>query len=457
MSPWRIELLLILRSRMAVVALALLLVVTTLSVLAGLHAVSLQQQAIDRALLVQEEELARQRAHIPAQGEDPGNIGYYTFHATWDRPPPLAFLALGQRDVQPSLLRVRLLGLQAQLYESEAFNPELSLAGTFDFSFVLVFLVPLVAIALTHDLVSSERESGRLRLLLATAGGRNQRVFVRRGALRYLLVLLALVLPVVAGLTHAGAWSPAAFGILALAALYTAFWFALSAAIATLSRSSATSAMVAMGVWLVSTLLLPTVANTAINRGIPASKGVDMMLAQRQLVHGGWDLPKEATFERFFRTHPQWSDTAPVTGRFHWKWYYAMHQAGDEAVAPQVAEYRDSLLHRQQWSDRSGLLLPGIGAQGLIHRLADTDLRAQLDYQDSITAYHGSLRHYFYPYLFRERPFFASDFDHIPAYAPRTGKGGSSGGLLTSAGFLLAFSLLLLALTRWRLRGIPAS
>lgn len=450
MNPWRIELDLLLRSRMAVVALALLLVVTTLSVAAGLHAVALQQATIERALAAQDAELARQHREVPGQGDDAGNIGYYTFHATWDPPPPLAFLALGQRDVQPALLRVRLLGLQAQLYESETFNPELALPGRFDFAFVLVFLVPLVAIALSHDLVTSERENGRLRLLAATAGGRVHRVFIRRIALRYALVLLAVALPVLAGIAVAGAWSAGALAILVLAALYTAFWFALSALVATLARGSATSAMALLGVWLVATLLLPTVGNTVINQTIPAARGVDLMLAQRDLVHGGWDLPKETTFERFFRTHPEWSDTAPVTGRFHWKWYYAMHQAGDEAVADQVAEYRDSLLRRQRASDRLGWGLPGIGAQGLIHRIADTDLQAQLAYQDSIVAYHDALRHYFYPHLFEERPFFERDFAGMPAYAPRAGGGAMA---WDGALWLLGLTLLLLVLAWRRLRG----
>lgn len=36
------------------------------------------------------------------------------------------------------------------------------------------------------------------------------------------------------------------------------------------------------------------------------------MLAQRQAVHGAWDLPREDTMQRFFQTHPQWQHTAPL-------------------------------------------------------------------------------------------------------------------------------------------------
>ncbi len=37
----------------------------------------------------------------------------------------------------------------------------------FDWAFVLIYLLPLVVIALGHDLVTGERETGRLRLLLS--------------------------------------------------------------------------------------------------------------------------------------------------------------------------------------------------------------------------------------------------------------------------------------------------
>lgn len=416
MNIWRTELALIVRSRMAMAALALLFAVCAAAVIAGLHAVSLQQATIARALQAQAGEMAAQADRHNGEGKEAGDTGYYTFHATWDPPAPLAFAALGQRDIQPYLLRVRLLGLQAQLYESENFNAELALPGSFDFAFVLIYLMPLVVIALMHDLVAGERESGRLRLLIATAAADARGVWSRRILLRGALVLAALALPFLAGAACAGALGWQALAILAVTTLYTALWFGISAWAAARQRSAAASAMLLIGIWIGVTLLLPTSTNTLINRAIPAERGVDLMLAQRQSVHAGWDQPKEATFERFFRTHPEWRGTPPVVGRFHWKWYYAMHQAGDDAVARKAAEYRESLLARQAWTERAGWLMPGVAAQNLLHRLADTDLHAQLVYQDRVTDFHTSLRLYFYPYLFRERPFASSDFDRMPAY-----------------------------------------
>lgn len=414
--PVRTELALILRSRLSLVSLVLLLVVAVLSVAAGLHAVSSQSAAIERSVRAQQHEQAQVASRYAGEQGDAGYVGYYTFHPTWDPPAPLAFVALGQRDVQPFLLRVRLLGLQSQLYEADAANPEMALPGSFDFMFVLVYLMPLVAIALMHDLVSGEREAGRLGLLRATAT-RPTRMWWRRVLLRYGLVLAALAVPLAAGCLLSGVPLAQMAVVGVVASLYAAFWFGAFALVASRERSSAVGAMSMFALWLALTLLLPTLANIAIDRAVPAGRGVDMMLAQRQQVHAGWDEPKDATFERFFRTHPQWRGTPPVTGRFHWKWFYAMHQAGDDAVAQDVADYRHSLRTRQRWAERTGWLLPGIAAQVAVQRLANTDLESQLRYQDRITAFHTSLRHYFYPYLFREIPFRAADAERMPRYA----------------------------------------
>jgi ABC-2 type transport system permease protein len=139
---WR----LLARSRLASMALALLLALSTLAVVSGIREVARQQETIARLAELQQQDLAAQ-ARKYGQGGDAGAAAYYTLHGTWDAPSPTAFLALGLRDAAPYVLRVRALALQAQLHEGESFNPELALAGRFDFAFVLVYLAPLFVIA----------------------------------------------------------------------------------------------------------------------------------------------------------------------------------------------------------------------------------------------------------------------------------------------------------------------
>lgn len=410
LHEWR----LLTRSRLALCALALLLLLSTLAVLSGLREIASQRLTLDRLAQLQQQDMAAQ-AGRHAQSGDAGSVAYYGFHATWDAPSSTAFLALGLRDAAPYVLRVRALALQAQLHEGEIFNPELALAGRFDFAFVLVYLVPLFLIALLYDLVSGERESGRLGTLQAMPGT-GRRLWLRRAGLRCALVLACVMLPALAGALAGGAAAGALATVLLSATAYVVFWSGLCLVVATLGGSSVANAMALMGCWAVLTLVLPTLANAALSRTIPVSQGVELMLAQRQTVHGAWDLPREQTMERFFRNHPEWRDTAPLPAGFHWKWYYAFQQLGDESVAPQFAAYRAGLQARQAWTGRLGWLLPGVGVQAALHRQAGTDLLAQLAYQDDIAAFHARLRAFLYPYLFEDRAFGAQDFAAQPAF-----------------------------------------
>ena len=408
------ELRLLTRSRLSLYALVLLALLASLAVWSGMREVARQHATIARLAPLHEQNVAALATDLVRSG-DAGYAAYYTPHHTWDSPSTAAFMALGQRDVAPYVLRVRALGLQAQLYEGETFNPELALPGRFDYAFVLIYLAPLFVIALLHDLVSGERESGRLRMLQAMPGTVT-RIWWRRVALRFALVLLCLAVPLAVGAALSSSGAALASAAVVVSALYIAFWFGLSLAVAGLGWSSVSSATTLMTSWAMLTLLLPALANLALTRALPVSQGVDLMMAQREQVHGAWEVPREATMQKFFVTHPEWKDTPPLPIAFHWKWYFAFHQLGDESVAPQAQAYRDGLLARQDWTAKLGWLLPGVGAQGVLHRMAHTDLQAQLAYQDRIAAFHKTVRTFYYPYIFNEQPFTAADVASQPRF-----------------------------------------
>ena len=162
MTLWAHELRLLLRQRLSAFALVLLALLSVAAIVAGMAEIARQRAAIAAIPAALAEDIGAVADYVD-RTRDAGSAAYYSFHPTWDAPSPLAFAALGMRDVSPFILRVRALGLEAQIYDGDTFNPELALPGRFDFAFVLVFLAPLFVIALFHDLVSGEREAGRQR------------------------------------------------------------------------------------------------------------------------------------------------------------------------------------------------------------------------------------------------------------------------------------------------------
>jgi len=414
MNLWRHELRLLLRQRLTVIALALLALLTLSALVAGVAEVNRQRAAIAAIPAGQAEDIGAVADYVD-RTKDAGSAAYYSFHPTWDAPAPLAFAALGMRDVSPYIMRVRALGLEAQIYDGDTFNPELALPGRFDFAFVLVFLAPLFVIALFHDLVSGEREAGRQRTLAALPNG-GQALWRRRTALRLALLWAVVGLPFIIASAVEGVAPAAILIVLALTLAYLLFWVALAALIGRLGWSSVTNAATLAGAWLVLVLIVPTLANVAINAAIPVNQGAEIALAQREAVNRAWDIPREDTMRTFYARHPQWSNSAPLGPEFHYKWYLAFHQNGDESVAELAQAYRAGLETRDGAGRALGWVLPSVGVQALLTRLARTDLAAQLSYQDRVRAFHERLRTFYYGYLFYDRPFARADFDRAPRF-----------------------------------------
>ena len=223
-------------------------------------------------------------------------------------------------------------------------------------------------------------------------------------------------MPLAAGGLFAGA-GLATLEVATIAVLYLGFWVLLCLLVSRFKLGSIANAATLAASWLVLTLVLPALALLVINAAIPVRQGVELTLAQREAVHGGWDKPKAETMQAFSNHYPQYRGKKPVEGGFHWKWYYAFQQLGDLSVADQAKAYRSGLEARDKWTRRLAIVLPPLATQVTIHRLAETDLAAQLAYQDRIRTYHRQLREFYYPYIFDERPFGLEEFNTAPRWS----------------------------------------
>lgn len=411
MTHLRRELVFMLRQRASLWAIVLLACLASLAVGLGLQDAAKQKANIAQVIALQKTDTAA----IKVFAKEAGDAAYYRFDPTWDTPSPLAFAALGQRDVTPSVLRIRALALEGQIYESEAQNAELALPGRFDFTFVLIYLAPLVLIALMYDLWSSEREAGRLASLQAIPKA-TLRVWAPRIGVRLGLVCAVLVVSFWVGAFVSGA----AFGETALftslIAVSLLFWTLVAILIAMRGWSSPTNAASLATIWFVITLIAPASANLVINTATPIPDGANIMRENREAVHDAWDLDRAATLQRFYKLYPQWANSPPMQRPFEWKWYFAFQHLGDHHVADISRAYRDGIAKRDARAGLASFALPPIAIQRAFHRIARTDMAAQAAYQDRIRAYHNQLRTYYYPFLFAGKPFTPADFDAAPEF-----------------------------------------
>jgi ABC-2 type transport system permease protein len=400
------------RDRAALLVLGTLCLLATTSVSLGLIELARQDAAIERFRSL---DAADRRAALEGVN-DWGDAAYAAFHATWQSPSPLSFAALGQRDVSPYMLRVRMLALEGQIHEADTGNPELALTGRFDLAFVVAFLAPIALVLLLHDVVSHERESGRMTLLVATAGDA-RRLWASRFLVRIAAVTAVILLPF--GCAAMAASVPPGAALLAAGAILAsiAAWSLLLVPLAFRPWASTVIATAGVGLWVLLALLVPLAGRALVDASVPRVEGSDIALLQREAVNDAWDLPKSVTMERFFESHPQWARTRPIDAPFDWRWYYAFQQVGDEAAAALSQRYRASIAARDRWAGVLAWFSPSVAVQRALQHLANTDVAATLRYDARIRAYHASLRRFWYPLLFEEQLFDRGQLDRLPEFA----------------------------------------
>jgi ABC-2 type transport system permease protein len=388
-----------------------LAIICALAIVLGRAEIARQLDTIERTLAQDQVELME----ALDSASDYGGAAYAAFSLTWDAPSDAALLAIGQRDVSPWMLRIRGLALEGQIHESDNFNPELSMAGRFDYAFVIAFLLPLFLIVLLHDVYAAEREAGRVPMLTATVAT-PRRIWLSRIIVLVCGAALACLAPLwLLGLLF-GTDTVSLMQVSGVVLTNVLFWSVLVSLIAFGAWSASVSAAVLTGCWLVLALIIPLSGKLLIDRVVPGVDGAAISLLQRETVNGAWDLPKSATMEPFYASHPQWAHSEPVTTPFHWKWYYAFQQMGDEAAAPLSKAYRDSIVARDSLTGQVAWLSPPVAVMRSMQKIARTDTQSGLAYDQRIRDYHARIRHFFDPVLFEEIPYSRDNLVGFPRF-----------------------------------------
>lgn len=385
--------------------------VTSTAVVLGLHEIAQQRSTIENLIVLDSEE----REIVQSKQSDWGGAAYYTFHLTFDEPSNFAFAAQGQRDIKPWKHRIRMLALEGQIYETDSSHPEFALVGRFDFAFVASYIAPLILIFLLFELRSREREEGRYELLTASYVGLISPWILRLG-IKLSLLFVCLLIPIWIG----GMYSGSSIVILSWASLYTllhlVFWGLICLLVGRLNFSSSVNLIVGIAIWGLLGVIAPVSLRIAIDNQVTLPRGGEILLTQREFVNDAWDLPKEATMKLFLERHPEWSAYTNVNRPFEWKWYYAFQQVGDQEVEALSKSYRDGISLQEEKVAKLAWLSPPALLERRLQNLANTDVSASLGYEKRIRDYHSKLRNWYYPRLFKDTPFDASQLADLPKY-----------------------------------------
>ncbi len=157
------------------------------------------------------------------------------------------------------------------------------------FHVFLSFLAPLLGISLGFDAVNSEQNNGTLIRLMAQPLYRDNLLLAKFASamviVSSLFVALALLM-IGGGLILTGVRiEPQEFlrilGFIALTIAYVAFWLSLSITLSVRFKQAATSALVAIGIWLFFTIFYQIVINLLVKSIVPDPN----FLSQAQVIY----------------------------------------------------------------------------------------------------------------------------------------------------------------------------
>jgi ABC-2 type transport system permease protein len=340
---------------------------------------------------------------------------------------PLTMLAVGQTDVTRSAIRI---AVDRHRYSTvrDPIHPYSMRTGRFDVAFVVIYLVPLLVLALSLTIVSGEREAGTLALLLvhhvtplrlAVA-----KVLVRAGVvigLVTLMVALAFLLrsdvpglpPGVTGVSDVGArftlW-------IAGVMLYSAFWFALALVIDARGGTTSGNALRFTSVWLVLVVMVPSLVSVATRslRPVPTRALLDEALATSQ--QAIWGMPSDSVIARLVRKHRDVPASTLVPESLERFMAYQMFTLvmKDSVVAPVRARFATARAERRKLGERLTYLSPALVLSSVLTEAAGTGEARFADYDRQVEAFRGIWTGYFAPRIYHRVPI--TDLSVVPRF-----------------------------------------
>lgn len=386
------------RNKAYLMALLFLLLAGLMAIFTGKKFLDRNEDIISKSGTFQKESIER---NTKFHKDDLGLALYYIKFNLVNETPKLAALNIGMRDVAPSVQGVTIRNLEEQRYNSDFYNPANAAVGNFDFSFVIIFLFPLVIIAFCYNLISEEEEKGTWKLLSVQSS--------HLGKLldhKMLIRLLAITLVYITLLIIASVWIQIPLNQYYIAFmvsgwLYILFWFALCRWIISFRKSSAQNALILLIAWVSINFIIPMSSNILIQRIYPVHESLKAVMEQRDGYHNKWDEAKRPTMEKFYKAYPQYKNfTVEENDTFTWTWYYAMQHMGDVESSKSSEQYTQKMQKRNQAAVYLGYIFPNLHTQVVESQLAKTDMNNQLHYASALKKFHEGKRLSFYPLIF---------------------------------------------------------
>lgn len=376
-------------------------------------------------------------------------------------PAPLAALSIGQSDLLPYYFKVTSDAKENVTAGAELENPHRLLTGRFDLAFALIYLYPLLILAISYNVLSGEKEQGTLALTLSqpvslrtlTVG----KLALRFGALILAIAALGGIAVVVAGIDVRAEGVPArAVSWLGAVVAYGLVWFALAILVAAFGRPSSTNAMVLASLWLTFVILLPSLLNMLATTVYPVPSRVEMLQAVREASDEA-NQQGSTLLSRYYEDHPElavggadqaMNDFAVIR--------VAVNADVEERVRPVLDRYARQLDGQRRMVARLRVLSPAILMQDALNDISGSGVARHRHFLQQVSDYHDRWRRHFVPLIFRKAQI--DRYDTLPTFSfEEEAFGVVSGRIARSIGLMLVPAVLIGLVGLWSLRRFPVA
>lgn len=349
----------------------------------------------------------------------PMAVGNYYPRVAAMEPQPMAFIATGQADLFTHYLKPKVSSDDFALNFAEMTSPVQLLFGSFDLSFAIVYLLPLLIIAFCYDILSSEKESGSLRLL-ASQPIRMEYWLLQRLGLRFfwLSVLVIFSLTLIFSLMGLNPFEQLThlLGLLLLILTYMLFWFALSFLVNLLVGSSSKNSVALLGLWVLFVLMAPSVINQLGTTLYPMPSR-NLMINEMRHLKAEVTKKQDEILDNFLRDHPEYAINDTTENRGYYHRYMASQKLVTEELFPLVNAHEQQLQRQQAWVGGLIWFSPAIIVQESLNKMAGTSTQDYEHYRKQVIAFAGEWREHFMPFLYNNRNFTQMDYDDLPNFS----------------------------------------
>ena len=345
------------------------------------------------------------------------------------QPFALQLLNVGQGDIQPYYYLTTTQATQKLTHGSEIENSFLQFIGHFDFSFVVIYLLPLLIVVFTYNVLSAEKEQGTW-VLLKTSNQSVARLVALRTGIRYLLfsgLFWAVVAPALLAAIGPGFLATANWWwLVAAVSLYFAFWFALALFVNGFGRSSTLNALALIFAWLLIVMLVPNLLQIGLSQAYPIPSRISLVNEERDVVNKFYKKQGTLLTKRLLDNPLEMIRTVQVVTPELVYGYgvvaYTRQEITDRAAEVTKARLEAQLSRQQAGIQRLMYLSPALLLQEQLSALTGTHFHQFREFTYDVEAYKKQLQAFFIPKILDKatyHTFSAADADRIPRYQPR--------------------------------------